>query len=239
MASNTSLASLVITVETGLSDEEGPVEPSHLGEKSWELRRQSPASSENQPCATDPVGLQMPVGQNGPGPGPGSGGHSCVYCCVERRWGPREGWASFWWRWACVTEGSKLMSTLPALAQPFRAPRTDEESSEDGLMLRMVLCLWTVGSNRVFPHLLWLVPGFSRTSRHPESADWDAWFRCFTENSAIVKRTLGLQHCRLNSTSSPLYLFFVNSWSFRGWLFYLVWLLLSEAILDCLKLLST
>lgn len=158
------------------------------------------------PCATHPVGLQMPVGQNGPGPG--SGGHSCVYCCVERRWGPREGWASFWWRWACVTDGSKLMSTLPALAQPFRAPRTDEGSSEDGLMLRMVLCLWTVGSNRVFSHLLWLVPGFSRTSRHPESAEWDAWFRCFTENSAIVKRTLGLQHCRLNSTSSPLYFFF-------------------------------
>lgn len=34
MASNASVASLVITVETGLSDEEGPVEPSHLGEKS-------------------------------------------------------------------------------------------------------------------------------------------------------------------------------------------------------------
>lgn len=36
MASSTSVASLVITLETGLSDEEGPLEPSHLGDKSWE-----------------------------------------------------------------------------------------------------------------------------------------------------------------------------------------------------------
>lgn len=34
MASSASVASLVITVETGLSDEEGPMEQSRLGEKS-------------------------------------------------------------------------------------------------------------------------------------------------------------------------------------------------------------
>lgn len=36
MASSASVASLVITLETGLSDEEGPLEQSHLGDKSWE-----------------------------------------------------------------------------------------------------------------------------------------------------------------------------------------------------------
>lgn len=87
MASNASLASLVITVEMGHSDEEGPAEPSHLGEKSWGLRDTShqPVGSQNQPghfflsvdpCPTDPVPIRKPVGQSGPGPG--SGGHSCV-----------------------------------------------------------------------------------------------------------------------------------------------------------------
>lgn len=36
MASSASVASLVITLETGLSDEEGPLEQSHLGDKSWD-----------------------------------------------------------------------------------------------------------------------------------------------------------------------------------------------------------
>lgn len=36
MASSTSVASLVIAVETGLSDEEGSMEQSHMGDKSWE-----------------------------------------------------------------------------------------------------------------------------------------------------------------------------------------------------------
>lgn len=90
MASNASVASLVITVETGLSDEEGPVEPSHLGEKSWLSLDWAPVNS---------------VGQSGPGPG--LAGHFCVLWCVEMRLGAGEDSAFLWWC-ACVTDGIEL-----------------------------------------------------------------------------------------------------------------------------------
>lgn len=41
MASSASVASLVIAVETGLSDEEGSIEQSQLGDKSWEEPQQN------------------------------------------------------------------------------------------------------------------------------------------------------------------------------------------------------
>lgn len=105
MASNASVASLVITVETGLSDEEGPVEPSHLGEKSWLSLDWRRVNS---------------VGQSGPGPG--LAGHS-AYTGVLK-WGlePEKTRLSF---------GDALVSLMTLNCCPHFRVSTNFESTKN------------------------------------------------------------------------------------------------------------
>lgn len=64
MASSASVASLVITLETGLSDEEGSMEQSQLGDKSWE----EPNRTKPEPRAkADSDQVQILPDLSGPG----------------------------------------------------------------------------------------------------------------------------------------------------------------------------
>lgn len=186
-----------------------------------------------EPCLTDPMWIQMAVGPSGPGPD--SGGHSCVSWCVERIKGPTEGLASLWW-WACVTSGSKPMSTFQMLVQPFQAPRIDQEPSEVGLMLRTVLVPVDSGLEHIQD--LWVVLLVAAFSPHTKS--WrdtssfhgsletfplalissqgfqgqvdtlnlqiKMYFSSVSLKTVEVLRGHWLQYYRLNSTSSPLFL---------------------------------
>lgn len=87
MASSTSVASLVITMETGLSDEEAPLEPCHLVEKSWVELKQTETRCE--PLMTVTGFLSLDSNQPGWTPGwcSGSEFNKCwIWSGLSRKW---------------------------------------------------------------------------------------------------------------------------------------------------------